>query len=201
MKQQIIAIHGGTSFENYQDYINFLKNHEINFDKLKSSKGWKDSLQEDLGEEFEVLMPRMPNPSNAVYEEWKIWFERIIELCDDNLIFIGHSLGGIFLAKYFSENIISKKIKAVFLVAAPFDDSNSEESLSPFKLPASLEKFEKQCENIYLLQSRDDILVLFEEMEKYKKALPKAKTFIFEGRGHFNSETFPEIVELIKEIK
>lgn len=201
MKQQIIIIGGGTSFENYQDYISFLKNHEINFDKLKSGKGWKDSLEEDLGENFEVLLPRMPNPTNAVYEEWKIWLERIIKLCGDDLIFIGHSLGGIFLAKYFSENIISKKIKAVFLVAAPFDDANSEESLIPFKLPDSLAKFEEQCKNIYLLQSRDDVLVLFEEMEKYQKSLPSAKPYIFDGRGHFNLDTFPEIVKLIKEIK
>jgi predicted alpha/beta hydrolase family esterase len=200
MKQQIIVIHGGTSFLNYKNYISFLKNHEINFNKLKSSVGWKDSLGKDLGEDFEVLSPRMPNPMNARYEEWKIWFERIVQLLDDNLIFIGHSLGGIFLAKYLSENKISKIIKTTILIAAPFDNANSEESLLDFKLPNSFERFLEQSENIFLIQSKDDIIVPFEEVEKYKKALPKAKLIVFEDRQHFNQETFPEIIKLIKQI-
>ena len=153
-----------------------------------------------MGEEFEVFLPEMPNRRNARYLEWKIWFEKIISILDDNLILLGSSLGGIFLAKYLSENKISKKIKAVILVAAPFDDSNNEESLIDFKLPASLSNFSKQCESIYLIQSKDDTLVSFDQVEKYKELLPKAKIIIFEDRGHFSQENFPEIVDLIKEI-
>jgi len=200
MKQQIIIIHGGTSFNNYEDYISYLKNHEINFDKLKSSFGWKESLGKDLGENFEVFFPRMPNPMNARYKEWKIWFERIIQLLDDDLIFIGHSLGGIFLAKYFSENKISKRIKAIILIAAPYYNANSEESLLDFKLPNSFEKILMQSENIFLIQSKDDIVVPFVQVEKYKSQLPNSKLIVFEDRQHFNQETFPELIELIKQI-
>lgn len=200
MKQQVIIIHGGTTFDNYEDYLSYLKNKEITLDKLKLKKDWKDTLQEKLGENFEVLSPRMPNGTNARYEEWKIWFDRIIPLLNDSLIFIGHSLGGIFLAKYFSENEISKIIKATILIAPPFDDENSEESLSDFKLPSSLSKFAKQSGEIYLIQSKDDPVVSFEQLGKYKNALPNAKTIIFENREHFKQETFPEIIELIKKI-
>jgi len=200
MKQQVLVIRGGETFSNYDDYISYLKNREISLDNLKTKKDWKNRMEADLGEDFEVFIPEMPNRRNARYLEWKIWFEKIIDILDDDLILLGSSLGGIFLAKYLSENKISKKIKAVILVAAPFDDSNNEESLIDFKLPNSLLNFSKQCKSIYLIQSRDDVLVSFEEFEKYKKALLSAKVIIFEDRGHFSQETFPEIVEIIKQI-
>lgn len=200
MKQQVIIIHGGTTFDSYEDYLSYLKNKEINLDKLKLRKEWKDTLPEELGENFEVLSPRMPNGTNAHYEEWKIWFDRIIPLLNTDLIFIGHSLGGIFLVKYLSENDISQKIKATILVAAPFDDENSEESLADFTLPSSLSKFSKQSEIIYLILSKDDPYIPFEQLAKYKNALPNAKTVIFEDREHFKQETFPEIIELIKKL-
>lgn len=201
MKQQILIIGGGTSFDNYDDYISYLKkDRQISLDRIKIRKEWKNTMDVKLGEGFEVFLPNMPNTVNARYFEWKIWFERVLELLGDDLIFIGHSLGGIFLAKYLSENIIDKKTKAVILVAPPFDGANDIESLVDFNLPDSLSNLSKQCENIYLIQSKDDPLVPFEQVEKYKKALPSAKIMAFEDRGHFSQETFPEIVELIKGI-
>ena len=200
MNQQIIFIHGGTTFDTYEEYISFLKTKEISIDKLKPRKEWRDSLADDLGMNFEVLFPKMPNGTNASYQEWKIWFERIIPLLGENVILIGHSLGGIFLAKYLSENSFPKKIKTTILVAPPYDDANGGESLKDFKLPTSLSRFAKQGGIIYLIQSKDDPVVPFEQLAKYKKALPNAKILTFEDRGHFKQETFPEIVELIKKL-
>ena len=95
---------------------------------------------------------------------------------------------------------VSNKIKAAILISAPFDDEGSEEKLASFALAGSMEKFSQQVGQIYLLQSKDDPVVDFAQVEKYQKALPGAKTIIFADRGHFNTETFPEIVELIKGI-
>jgi hypothetical protein len=197
MKQQILVIHGGNIFEKYEDYLDSLKNFEIDLDKFRKD-GWKDNLQKDLGKNYDVVFPQMPNKFNANYDEWKIWFEKILELMEDNLILVGHSLGGIFLAKYLSENKVNKNIKATILVAAVFDGRN--ESLTNFKLPKLLLSFSKQCKNIFLIQSKDDVFVPFNQVEKYKNALPKAKVVMFEDRGHFNQEKFPEMVELIKKI-
>jgi len=199
-KVSCVVIHGGTTFDTYKDYISFLKNRKISLDRLKSHRGWKDTLQEELGENFEVLSPRMPNGTNARYKEWKIWFERIIPFFSKNVILIGHSLGGVFLVKYLSETDFPKKIKATILVAAPFDDSDREESLADFKLPSSLEKFAKQGGKIYLIQSKDDPVVSFGEIGKYKQALPNAETIIFNDREHFNEESFPEMIKLLKNL-
>lgn len=200
MKQQILIINGGSTFLSNKDYISHLKSKEINLERLKARKDWKDSLQEELGESFEVFVPKMPNVTNARFEEWKIWFERIIDKLDENIILIGHSLGGIFLVKYLSENRLSKEVKATVLVAAPFDDKDLEESLAEFSLNPPLDNFAKQAGEIYLIQSKDDPVVPFNQFEKYKEALPGAKTLILDGMGHFKVESFPEIVDLLKNI-
>ena len=201
MNQQIVIISGGTTFDTYRDYISYLKNKEISLEKLRPRRDWKDTLADKLGDNFDILFPKMPNVTNARYKEWKIYLERIVTFLKKNVILIGHSLGGIFLAKYLSEHSFPKRIKATILVAAPFDDANSEESLADFKLSPSLSKFAEQGGMIQLIHSKDDPVVPFEQLGKYKQALPNAKTVIFDKRKHFNQETFPEIIELIKKLR
>lgn len=200
MKQQVVIIHGGTSFESYDEYLSYLKNREVCIDNFRRRGDWKGGLEKELGDGFKVLSPSMPNKTNARYEEWKIWLERLVPLLEDGAIFIGHSMGGIFLTKYFSESKSLKKVQAAVLVASPFDEESGGESLAEFALPRSLEKFAAQVPEIYLVYSKDDPVVSFGEMGKYKRALPDAKTLIFSDRQHFNQESFPEIVDLIKKI-
>lgn len=198
MKKQIVIIHGGDSFDTYEEYIAFLKDFEIDSLDYFRGKGWKSIIQEQLGDGFEVIAPRMPNPFNARYAEWKIWFDKLVPFLNDGVILIGHSLGGIFLAKYLSENDFPKKIIATFLLAAPFDGEGDEESLVDFVLPESLELFTKQGGKIFVYHSKDDMCVKYFQQAKYIKALPNAEAVTFEDRGHFNQEEFPELVDYIR---
>lgn len=193
MKRQILIIHGGHPADTYQKYLLYLKNAKVSIDDLRF-RGWKASLDKKLGKEYEVLSPKMPNPQQARYKEWEIWFEKFAPLLNKNAILIGHSLGGAFLAKYLSEKKFPGTIRATFLVASPFYEKKS------FKLPASLKKFSRQGGHIFLYQSRDDWVVSFKHFEKFRKALPEAAVRIFHGRGHFHQENFPEIVKDIKSL-
>lgn len=198
MKQQVLVIHGGDSFDSKEEYLDNLKTKEINLKSLKYYPNWKNALAEDLGEEYEVFVPKMPNNANAQYKEWKLWFERIVALLENDLILIGHSLGGVFLAKYLSENNLNKHIKALVLAAAPYQ---APDGLGQFKLKTSLQKLDRQTPKILLVQSEDDLVVPIEEVDMYKEALPKAKMMIFKDRGHFDQAHFPELVNYIKTIK
>lgn len=200
MKKQVVVIHGGKTFKIYEKYINSLKKRDITIHKFKLQKEWKDSLQTELGVDFEVFTPRMPNGNNAVYQEWKIWFERLSEFLNDDVILIGHSLGGIFLAKYLSENTFPKRTKAVILLAAPFADLDAGRSLCSFTLPKSLNKFTDQVKMIYIIHSKDDPVVPFEQADKYKSVLPNSELIVFADRQHFNQESFTEIITLIKSL-
>src|SRR3989344_9033544 len=96
------------------------------------------------------------NKTNARFDEWEIWFEKLVPFLHDGVILVGHSLGGTFLTKYLSENQFEKKIKSVFLVAAVYDNHKEGYSLASFTLP---KKLNLQTENIYLFHSKDDPLV------------------------------------------
>lgn len=198
MKQQIVVIHGGDSFATYADYLAFLLTFPIDLADL-FRKNWKNVLPEMLGSDYEVIQPQMPNKWNAKYEEWKIWFEKYIPFLRDGIVLVGHSMGGVFLAKYLAENEFPKKIKAVFLVAPPFNMDEGR-ALVEFVLPASLQNFEKQCGKILIYHSKDDSVVDFGELAKYQKVLQNATVKVFENRGHFTDEAFPELVSDIKDL-
>lgn len=195
MKKQVIVIHGGGVFINYKEYIAFLKKQKIN---IKYNGDWKRYLGEKLGKEFEVIVPAMPNYSNAKYLEWKIWFEKLFPFLEDKVVLVGHSLGAIFLTRYLSENQFPKKILATFLVAAPYDDKESAACSAGFVLKKDLSRLQDQSEKLIFYHSRDDDCVPFECFENYKKFLPKANFKELKNRGHFRQKSFPEIVREIR---
>jgi predicted alpha/beta hydrolase family esterase len=199
-KQQVIVIHGGSTFDNPEAYSLYLDSFVVNMDRLRYKRDWKETLQEALGPAFDVFLPRMPSNTNAQYTEWKKVFEKIIEKVDDNVVLIGHSLGALFITKYLSENFPSKKIKAIFLVAAPFDDQRKE-SLGSFSIDASkVGNIQERVGSIFLYFSKDDPVVYFAESDKYVQKLPQATLRTLDGRGHFRNEQFPEIVRDLQNI-
>lgn len=196
MPQQILWIHGGNVHKTNENYLEFLRTRNFEKEDLVGRKKWINNLQKDLGDNFEVLTPQMPCSCNAKYINWKIWFEKFFPFLEDNIILAGGSLGGLFLAKYLSENNFPVKIKATFLIAAP----HSDDYLGDFALGESLEKFSTQCSKIFLYHSKDDPMVPFSEIEKYSKLLPNTEKVIFEDKGHFNLKEFPEFVKKLKSL-
>lgn len=197
-KPQIFMIHGGMTFKNRKDYLHYLKTRDITFGKKKR---WAtDYMDEKLGKKFEIIRPRMPLPEDSQYEDWKIHFERFIPIMRGNVILIGGSLGGIFLAKYLSENKFPKKILSTYLVCPPFDDTCiGEDLVGGFELKKDLSLLEKNTKNLTLMFSADDDSVPVSHAEKYRAKLKKANIIIYKSKnGHFNISTFPEIIEMIK---
>lgn len=177
-----------------------LKRYQIDLSQYILGRGdWKSRLGEQLGEGYEIVKPEIPCRWNAKYPEWQIWFEKFIPYLNDGVILIGHSLGGTFLAKYLAENKFPKRIKGVFLVAAPFDDT-PDEALVDFSLPKSLKGLENQAEKTFLYHSSDDPVVPFSHLAKYAIGINNAMIKEFTDRGHFNQEEFPELLEDIKNL-
>src|SRR3989338_9149799 len=177
MKNQIIIIHGGDTFDTHKQYLSFLKNKKVDFKRYKThQKDWKATLGEKLGKKFEVISPSMPNKQNAKYPEWRIWFKKFIPYFKPKAVLIGHSLGGMFLIKYLSENKLPQRIRAVFLVSPPYDNKKKKDSLVDFKLPKILNKIDEQIEKIFIYHSKDDPVVPFSNAKKYLKIL-KNSTF------------------------
>lgn len=199
-KPQILFIHGGMTFKNQKDYVNFLESRSIS---IEPKVRWTEQyLDKKLGKDFEIIRPRMPLQDNAKYADWKIHFERHFPYLRNNITLIGSSLGGIFLAKYLSENTFPKKIKATFMICPPFDNTIEVEDLvGGFVLGKDLSLIEKNSKKTFLMFSKDDEVVPVSHAEKFRNKLNKSEIIIYESKnGHFKIPEFPEIIKIIKSL-
>ncbi len=195
---QIVFIHGGMTFKRYRDYIQYLKTRKI---KIKKKQNWNNEyFNKKLSRSFDIIRIMMPCADNSKYNEWKIHFDRYLKFIRKNVILIGYSLGGIFLAKYLSENKFPKKILSTYLVAPPYDNSLPDEDLvGGFRLGSNLSLIEKNSPNLNLLFSKNDKVVPVSQAEKYGKKLKNAKIIFYRGKnGHFGVPEFPEIIKMIQ---
>jgi len=197
--KQVVVIRGGTTFNQYEDYIESLRTKSVQIDRIAYAPGWKESLQAKLGQDYLVLIPSMPNTANAKYTEWKMYFDRVAEVLEDDCILVGHSMGGIFLAKYLSECKFPRRIAATILVAAPFDD-DSEEDLGDFKISTLSELFTEQAGRVIVFGAHDDPVISPSDFDRYRDALPHADIQEVSAPDHYVRPEFPELVEAIKSV-
>ena len=198
MKKQVLVIHGGTTYASTKKYIDDLQNKPIDLDRFRYQPSWKETLAKDLGDDFDVLQPKMPNATYAKYREWALWFERIVPHMQ-NAVVIGHSLGGIFLAKYFATHALPPHLKRIILVAAPYKDDLPVEDLATFSLPKNLRLLHGIQDRMVFFYSKDDPIVPFKDCAMYKNELPNAHYIVLDGMGHFNVPSLPEILPVIKQ--
>lgn len=197
IKTQLLFIHGGMTFKNRRDYLNFLQNKEISLEKKKY---WIEDVEKKMGNTLEMIRPRMPLQDNARYEDWEIFFRRYLPYLRKNAILVGSSLGGIFLAKYLSENKLARRPLSVYLICPPYNnDIPGEDLVGGFRLKSDLSLLEKSCKHLHLWFSSDDEVVPLSQMDKYMKKIKKADFQVFDKvNGHFKIEKFPEFIKAIK---
>lgn len=204
-RQEIILVGGGDSFSCREDFLQYLKNVELrDIPQDNPRQSWKAWLREQLGPQYWLDTPHMPNKENAQYDEWKVWFERHLALTTGPVILIGLSLGAEFLAKYLIENDVSQEIRAVFLLAGPcgtFEDPDGMDCASFAFDPQHLPVLAEKTPTIHILHSKDDFVVPYEHALKYQAALPKATLHTFTDKNHFLVEELPELLTLIRNLR
>lgn len=184
--KQVIVIGGGETHETYEDYLAWLGSQEFNLSSTRPT-GWKETLQEDLGSGYQVIRPRMPDTQNAEYDEWELYFNTVIDAIDDQAVFVGHSLGGLFLLQYLSTHFVAPR--ATIFVATPAYDCVS------FLYPHTNKDYGK----VHIFQSLDDTVVDPGDAYRIKADILEAELHIYKDSGHFYMQTnFPDLVKTIK---
>lgn len=194
-KTQILIIHGGDSFHTYEEYIADLKSTVLDYDRLKPGKRWKDTVIEAFPN-ADILAPTMPNSANAQFDEWKIWFEKIIPFFGDDVRIIGHSLGAMFLAKYLHHYPLKRPVRQLILLAGGYDDDVA--GYGSFALESAI-GLEKSAEEIHIMHSEDDFIVPYRELAKYERDLPEATIHRFIDKNHFLDADFPELIDVLNQ--
>ena len=204
---QVLVIHGAGGFINVDraDFVAGLRARKVTLEDLRRSGGdWKSNLQRDLGPEYDVLQPRMPDADAPQYAAWAAWFEQILPLLDSEVILVGHSLGALFLAKYLSENKIANKVHSLHLCAAPYTGVEAHVMLqgrlrtAGWLVDNDFALLAEQCGAVYLYHSTDDPAVPFAATKGYTLHVPQAVVRTFSDLGHLRGESLPGIVDDIK---
>ncbi|GHO57878.1 RBBP9/YdeN family alpha/beta hydrolase [Ktedonobacter robiniae] len=154
------------------------------------------SLRQQLGSDYQVLAPDMPDPNHPRYLAWRDQIEQELGKLDADALLIGHSLGGSMLLKYLAEGTYQKPIAGLFLVAVPYWGKQDWELEY-----AVLDDFASRLppiRQLFLYHSRSDEEVPFSSLRRYQEKLPQATVRVFDGKEHSFTEGLPLLAQDIK---
>jgi uncharacterized protein len=156
------------------------------------------SLQNALGLAYDVHYPKMPEEDSATYADWKAPIEQQLAILDDEVILVGHSVGGSVLVKYLSEQQLDKPISSLFLLATPYWGADEFWKWDEARLGEDVAAKLASIPRIFLYHSRDDDTVPFVHLALYAAKLPQATIREFDGRGHQFGNNLAEVAEDIR---
>lgn len=141
------------------------------------------SLKNSLGNEYAIDYPEIEsNETDPDYGWTRAILDKITEK-EDNLILVGHSFGASMILKCLSENPVSKRIKGIFLIAAPFWSGN-EDWKQGLKLNENYAVLLPENTPIFFYHCKDDDEIPFSHFEKYKQTLNHATFREISNGGH-----------------
>ncbi len=185
--------------------------------KVYMIHGWEGSSKDNwfpwLKKELENKKPNveihvfdMPNSEHPKIEEWVGYLEENIKDVDEHTYFIGHSIGCQTIIRFLEKLHKHKRIGGCIFVAGFFDLLNLEPE--EFKIahpwitsPIDSSRVLDHCNRFLALFSKDDPEVHIDEAKKFKEKFG-AKIVIMDGKGHFEDEKQPELLnEVLRFIK
>lgn len=190
----ILFVHGGTTWPDHASLLSYVRGRTV---RLEDEQKWKDTLARLPAR---LVMPRMPCKENAHYDAWAIWFGRHLALFED-VVLLGESLGAGFLARYLAENDVACRVRGVFLVAPPFDDSLPGEPLvNGFDLSRVSDFSRLDAYGPALFFSKNDTIVPLDQAERFREKLPSARILVLDAADHFQQPELPEVLDAIRSV-
>lgn len=150
------------------------------------------SLERELGSEYEIRYPPMPNEGEPKYVLWKAALKKEFANLDDGAILVGHSLGATILINLLAEEPVEVAASGIFLVAAPFVGKGGWPS-EDIKLKSDLGARLPKPWKIYLYHGTEDDTAPVGHVDLYEKAIPQAVVRRLAGRDHQLNEDMSEV--------
>ena len=182
MKRQVLFVQGGGEGV-----------HDEWDDKLVAS------LERELGPDYEIRYPRMPNEGDPRYASWKAALENELGKLRDGAILIGHSIGGTILIHVLAEHTARWTPAGVFLLSAPFVGEGGwpDEDMGPMSDLGARQPAEMP---IYLYYGSKDDTVPFEHAGLYARAMPRVVIRRLENRDHQLNNDLSEVAADVRRV-
>jgi predicted alpha/beta hydrolase family esterase len=182
--------------------------HQVLFIQGGGEKGthdeWDNKLAESLGRElgpdYEIRYPRMPNEADPKYARWKAALKKEFAKLDDGALVVGHSIGGTILIGTLAEETPDLALRGILLLAAPFVGESGwpSEEIKPM---SDLGKRLPRQTPVYLYHGSEDGTVPFEHVRLYATAIPYAVVRRLTGRDHQLNNDMSEVAADIRRLE
>lgn len=156
-----------------------------------------ESLRRELGSEYEVRYPRMPDEGNPSYARWSTAIRREMAALDDGAVVAGHSVGATILVNALAEQPPDKRLGAIVLIAAPFVGEGgwpTDEFEPASDLGASL----PPGAQVHVFHGLQDETAPPSHADLYALAIPQAQVHQLSGRDHQLNNDLSEVAEAIR---
>jgi len=173
-------------------------------------EGWFPWLKKELEQKgFQVQVPAMPEPTEPKIEAWVSHLSKIVGDVDENIFFVGHSIGCQTVLRYLERLSADKRVGGAAFVAGWFTlmnlktDEEKEIAQPWLETPIDFEKVKQHTEKFFAMFSDDDEVVPQENKKLFEEQLG-AKTVIEHSKGHFSGsdgvKELPGVLEFILNI-
>ena len=172
--------------------------------------GWFPWLKKELENRgFEVFAPQLPDTEHPRIEKWVAKLAEIVGIPDEQVYFIGHSMGCQTIARYLESLPEEIKIGGVVFVTGFFkrltgieDESGADETVKHWlNAPLDLEKVKSHITKSIAIFSDDDPDVPLDNQDDFRDKLG-SQIIIERQMGHFSDgiTRLPVVLESILKI-
>jgi uncharacterized protein len=155
------------------------------------------SLRSELGSDYQVRYPEMPNEEDPDYDTWKRLIRDEARDLGERAILVGHSIGASVLIKMLTEPGSKPRIAGAFCVAAPFWHDDAFWCWDEVKLSSDAAENWPRATPLFLYHGEKD-KVPIAHLDMYAAALPMAVVRRLPGRDHQLNGDMTEIARDIE---
>ncbi len=147
--------------------------------------GWLEGRLKSKG--YDVYNFNYPTPEGHTFENWSAVLDQVRDKITEDSVFICHSIGCVFLAKYCIKNNI-KIGKCIFVSGCNNYYFNEDfDKLNRHMYTDEIEKFIPLCRDRICIYAKDDPYIKLEALQDFAKSI-SAREIVYEKAGHFNEK-------------
>lgn len=127
--------------------------------------GWRPYVMKELATfDISTTALLMPSSNEPRLEAWLQVIRNNIDIANDDVVLVGHSLGGTTVMRYL-ERYVDERIKKIILVSTPYSNDKHESLSSFFTQPFDWQLIKNQKIESVVIHGDNDPIVPFTQAE------------------------------------